>query len=110
MIISAPRLFLGESLSGPTFSGPIFCGPTFSGPGAVRIEGGVITEIMPGETRGDIVLTHGFLSPGLIDIHNNGAFGVDCATAGLDDWDVFIAGLQAHGVTSVLPTIITAPL
>ncbi len=99
MIISAPRLFLGE---------------TFTGPGAIRIEDGVITEILPGETRGetsgDIVLTHGFLSPGLIDIHNNGAFGVDCATATPNDWDVFIAGLQAHGVTSVLPTIITAPL
>src|SRR5579871_5621363 len=95
MIISAPRLFLGEN---------------FTGPGAIRIADGLIAEILPGETRGDIVLAHGFLSPGLIDIHNNGAFGVDCATAGPDEWDVFLAGLAACGVTSVLPTIITAPL
>ncbi len=95
MIISAPRLFLGE---------------TFSGPGAVVVEGGLITAVLPGETRGDIVLSHGFLAPGLIDVHNNGAFGVDCATATPDEWDVFIERLAARGVTSVLPTIITAPL
>lgn len=95
MLISAPRLFLGED---------------FSGPGAVAVEDGRITAILPGETRGDITLSHGFLSPGLIDIHNNGAFGVDCATANPEEWDFFTAGLARHGVTSVLPTIITAPL
>jgi N-acetylglucosamine-6-phosphate deacetylase len=95
MIISAPRLFLGEY---------------FTGPGAIAVEDGVITAILPGETRGDIVLSQGFLAPGLIDLHNNGAFGVDCATATPDEWDVFIEGLAARGVTSVLPTIITAPL
>lgn len=94
MIISAPRLFLGD---------------VFSGPGAVQVEDGRITAILPGETHGDIVLGHGFLSPGLIDLHNNGAFGVDCATAGPEDWDLFIESLAARGVTSVLPTIITAP-
>ncbi len=95
MIIAAPRLFLGCS----------FCGP-----GAVAVERGVITAVLPGETQGDIVLPHGFLAPGLIDLHNNGAFGVDCATASPADWDIFIAGLTACGVTSVLPTIITAPI
>ncbi|HYP63418.1 MAG TPA: N-acetylmuramic acid 6-phosphate etherase [Acidocella sp.] len=95
MIISAPRLFLGEA---------------FSGPGAIAVEDGRITALLPGERRGDVVLTQGFLSPGLIDLHNNGAFGVDCATASAAEWDVFIAGLAARGVTSVLPTIITAPL
>ena len=95
MIISAPRLFLGEA---------------FSGPGAVVVKNGRIAAILPGETRGDVVLAHGFLSPGLIDLHNNGAFGVDCATASAEEWDVFIAGLATRGVTSVLPTIITAPL
>jgi N-acetylmuramic acid 6-phosphate etherase/N-acetylglucosamine-6-phosphate deacetylase len=95
MIISAPRLFLGE---------------VFSGPGAVQVEDGRIIAILPGETRGDIVLEHGFLSPGLIDLHNNGAFGVDCATASADEWDLFIESLTARGVTSVLPTIITAAI
>ena len=55
-------------------------------------------------------IAHGFLAPGLIDLHNNGAFGVDCATAAPEDWDLFVAGLAARGVTCVLPTVITAPL
>jgi N-acetylmuramic acid 6-phosphate etherase/N-acetylglucosamine-6-phosphate deacetylase len=94
MIISAPRLFLEGG---------------FSGPGAVRIEAGRIAEIFIGEVAADIALTHGFLSPGLIDLHNNGAFGVDCAVAEPDAWDEYIARLAACGVTSVLPTVITAP-
>ncbi len=95
MIISAPKLFLHGA---------------FSGPGAVRVEHGRIVEILSGPVSADIRLDHGFLTPGLIDLHNNGAFGVDCATARPQDWDRFVAGLHAHGVTAVLPTIITAPL
>ena len=69
-----------------------------------------ITGIAFGDTVADIRLTHGFLAPGLIDLHNNGAFGVDCASATPEEWDAFVAGLAARGVTSVLPTAITAPL
>jgi N-acetylmuramic acid 6-phosphate etherase/N-acetylglucosamine-6-phosphate deacetylase len=94
MIISAPRLFIDGA---------------FTGAGAVVIEGGIITAILPGHDRPDIALTSGFLTPGLIDIHNNGAFGVDFCTAGPAEWDEVIARLAACGVTSVLPTIITAP-
>lgn len=95
MIISAPRLFLGDS---------------FTGPGAVALEAGRITGIFFGDVEADIRLPHGFLAPGLIDLHNNGAFGVDCATATPEEWDVFVSSLAACGVTSVLPTAITAPL
>ncbi len=95
MIISAPRLFLDGA---------------FTGPGAVVIEQGLIQDVVMGEVNADIPLTHGFLSPGLIDLHNNGAFGVDCADATPEEWDAFISGLAAHGVTSVLPTVITAPI
>jgi N-acetylmuramic acid 6-phosphate etherase/N-acetylglucosamine-6-phosphate deacetylase len=95
MLISAPKLFLHGA---------------FSGPGAVRVAHGRIVEVLSGPVAADIRLDHGFLTPGLIDLHNNGAFGVDCATAQPQDWDRFVAGLRAHGVTSVLPTIITAPL
>ena len=95
MIISAPRLFLGDS---------------FTGPGAVALEDGRITRIIVGDVDADMQLTHGFLAPGLIDLHNNGAFGVDCAHATPGEWDVFVSGLAACGVTSVLPTAITAPL
>ena len=57
----------------------------------------------------DIRLDHGFLSPGLIDLHNNGAYGVDFCNATPTEWDFVIERLSAHGVTSLLPTIITAP-
>ena len=95
MIIAAPRIFTGHA---------------FTGPGAVVVENGLITALLPGITSGDIVLGHGFLAPGLIDIHNNGAFGVDCATASPAEWDLFVAQLSLRGVTSVLATAITAPL
>jgi N-acetylmuramic acid 6-phosphate etherase/N-acetylglucosamine-6-phosphate deacetylase len=95
MIISAPRLFLDGA---------------FSGPGAVRVEDGRIVEVLAGVVAGDVVLADGFLAPGLIDLHNNGAFGVDCATATPGEWDYFIGGLASRGVTSVLPTVITAPV
>jgi N-acetylglucosamine-6-phosphate deacetylase len=95
MIISAPRLFLDGG---------------FTGPGAVVVADGRIQNVIAGEVEADIRLTHGFLSPGLIDLHNNGAFGVDCADATPAQWDVYIEGLAACGVTSVLPTIITAPM
>ena len=96
MIISVPRLFTGT---------------VFTGPGGIVVEDGVITAILPAPpAAADVTLEHGFLAPGLIDLHNNGAFGVDCATATPAQWDSYIAGLTAHGVTSVLPTIITAPI
>jgi N-acetylmuramic acid 6-phosphate etherase/N-acetylglucosamine-6-phosphate deacetylase len=95
MIISAPRLF-SEGV--------------FSGPGAVEIADGRILRIYDGDVEADIRLTHGFLSPGLIDLHNNGAFGVDCASASLAEWDHYLHALAACGVTAVLPTVITAPM
>ncbi|MDE8345829.1 MAG: N-acetylmuramic acid 6-phosphate etherase [Acidocella sp.] len=95
MTISAPRLFLGRA---------------FAGPGAIRVENGRVAEILPGRLDADIRLTDGFLSPGLIDLHNNGAFGVDCAMADPDAWDRYVDGLAAHGVTAMMPTIITAPM
>ena len=95
MIISAPLLLIDGA---------------FSGPASVVIENGVITAILPGTPENpDIRLARGILSPGLIDLHNNGAFGVDFATATPAEWDHAIACLAANGVTSLLPTIITAP-
>ncbi len=96
MIISAPCLFIDGA---------------FTGPGAVAIEHGRITQIFPAiPPHVDVALSHGILTPGLIDLHNNGAFGVDFATASPDDFTFALGRLAACGVTSVLPTIITAPL
>ena len=94
MIISAPNIFTDGA---------------FSGPGAVEIRDGRVVRILSGQVEADIRLTHGFLSPGLIDLQNNGAFGVDCATASPAQWDDYVGKLAARGVTSVLPTVITAP-
>ncbi len=52
----------------------------------------------------------GTLTPGLIDLHNNGAFGVDFATADAGGMRLALAALAARGVTAVQPTVITAPL
>lgn len=92
------------------FAQRIFNGEFFTGPATIEVVAGQIVSITPGEVNPDVRLPYGILAPGLIDLHNNGAFGVDCATATPPEWDQFVDGLAACGVTSVLPTIITAPL
>jgi N-acetylglucosamine-6-phosphate deacetylase len=96
VIISAPRLLIGGRISGP---------------GAVIIEAGRIKAVLDHVPDQDhLALTSGILTPGLIDIHNNGAFGVDVAVAGPDEWTALTTRLGARGVTSFLPTVITAKL
>ena len=92
------------------FAQRIFDGERFTGPATVTIAAGRIVSIIDGEVDPDTRLDHGVLGPGLIDLHNNGAFGVDCATATPQEWDRFVDGLALCGVTSVFPTVITAPL
>lgn len=92
------------------FAQRLFDGEAFTGPSTLEITAGRITAIIPGEATPDLRLEHGVLGPGLIDLHNNGAFGVDCASATPAQWTQFVEGLAACGVTSVLPTFITAPL
>lgn len=52
----------------------------------------------------------GLLSPGLVDLQLNGAFGVDWASSGFKDWVHIVNELPSTGVTSFVPTIVTAPL
>ncbi len=92
------------------FAQRLFDGEDFTGPATVEVAGGRIVSVQPGEAAADVHLTHGVLGPGLIDLHNNGAFGVDCASATPEGWNCFVEGLAERGVTAVLPTIITAPL
>ena len=95
MIISAPQLFINGR---------------FEGPANLVIDNGRIAALLPGDhSQADIRLDHGLLTPGLIDLHNNGAFGVDFCSASPADWDRAIEKLAEHGVTSLLPTLITAP-
>jgi len=95
MLISSPSLFDGVD---------------FIGGGTIEIVAGRITRVGAAGRAADLSLPDGHFGPGLIDLHNNGAFGVDAATAAPAAFERYISGLAACGVTGVVPTIITAPL
>ena len=95
-MIAAARVLLPRARSGGRWGGP----------GMVTVAGGriaAVTDAPPGEVSGT-------LTPGLIDLHNNGAFGVDFATGDAGDWRRALAALARRGVTAVQPTVITAPV
>lgn len=97
-VISAPKLLIDGCLRGR---------------GAVVVaEGRVerVLESVPPPGPGHAACAAGVLTPGLVDVQNNGCFGVDFATAAPDEWRRPLAALARHGVTSVLPTFVTAPL
>ncbi len=96
MRLSAPRLLLP--------------GGQWSGPATLAVAAGRITQLGPGVPPGAEWLPGGALTPGLLDLHNNGAFGEDFATADPAGWHRVLAGLARCGVTGVQPTLITAPL
>lgn len=98
-LVSAPRLFVGGRLTGP---------------GVVALEGDRIRAVSTGArgaSRGahdEVVLPDGVLTPGLVDLQINGAYGVDFADAGPADWRAIRAGLLRTAVTAFAPTLITA--
>jgi N-acetylglucosamine-6-phosphate deacetylase len=88
---------------------------------AVWIENGFIKAITPAENVAANLLSQqdnievmdaqqGFLTPGLIDQQINGAFGVDFSQCTLQQAQEVLTYLPAHGITSILPTVVTAPL
>ncbi|MFM1905594.1 MAG: hypothetical protein RIT32_390, partial [Actinomycetota bacterium] len=83
-------------------------------PAVLEIEDGKITKLAVGDqarsTDADVVIDSGYLAPGLIDLQLNGAFGTDFAAANAADWDRILKSLPTTGVTSVYPTVITAPV
>lgn len=74
-------------------------------PGRLHIHDGVITavELDDAETGGPLV------APGFVDVHVHGWGGHD-ATAGLAALDGMARALLRHGVTSFVPTAVSAPL
>ncbi len=97
-IISAPRLLVGTTLTGP---------------GALVVEGGVILDVLegrPAPAADHLALDTGIVSPGLIDVQINGCFGVDFAQATDDEWHNICATLPSFGVTAFQPTFITNPI
>lgn len=98
LVISAPRLLLDGALVGPA---------------AVAVAGGRIVHMLnPPPPRGPdhIAFDSGMLTPGLIDVQNNGCFGVEFAIADVGDYRTALAALAARGVTAVMPTLVTAPM
>ena len=103
-IISAPRLLVEGSLTGP---------------GGVVINGGRIVDIIdiidiidgrPAQGHDHVALDSGILSPGLIDIQINGCLGVDFVQATDDEWQRLSLALPGFGVTAFQPTYITNPI
>lgn len=96
--ISAPRVLVGGRVVGPA---------------ALVVENGRIARIetaLPPEGPDHVALPHGTLTPGLIDLQINGAFGVDFVTAEPDAWHTVATKLAGTGVTAFLPTFITGAL
>ncbi|MBK8189346.1 MAG: N-acetylglucosamine-6-phosphate deacetylase [Vampirovibrionales bacterium] len=83
----------------------------------VILEGARILAL-EAETPGALLLNHddvevinaegALLTPGLIDLHINGAFGCDFNAAPIAEIQRALRLLAARGVTSVAPTVITA--
>ncbi|MDQ1286714.1 MAG: N-acetylglucosamine-6-phosphate deacetylase [Actinomycetota bacterium] len=81
-------------------------------PGWVRFDGSRVESVGAGAppTAPDIALPSGVLVPGLVDAQVNGGFGVDFAAADDGEWADVARALPATGVTSAVPTFITAPV
>lgn len=85
------------------------------GPVRLELDGHRIVSVLTGQAAeqgpaADIDLGTGTLTPGLLDLQNNGSFGADFADATPEQWADVLAGLASRGVTGIEPTIITAPL
>lgn len=96
--ISAPRVLVGGRIVGPA---------------ALVVENGRIVrveETVPPPGPGHLALADGVLTPGLIDLQVNGAFGADFVSASPREWRGVAARLAGTGVTSFLPTFITGAL
>ncbi|MCF2529950.1 N-acetylglucosamine-6-phosphate deacetylase [Yinghuangia soli] len=96
--ISAPRVLVGGRIVGPA---------------ALVVENGRIVRIedtVPPAGPDHLALPDGVLTPGLIDLQVNGAFGADFVAASPAEWHTVAARLAGTGVTSFLPTFITGAL
>jgi N-acetylglucosamine-6-phosphate deacetylase len=80
--------------------------------GRVTIEGGLIVDVELGEPPDhdpSRASSGRFIAPGFVDVHVHGGGGHD-AMGGRQALDGMARHLLRHGVTSFLPTAVTAPL
>ncbi len=76
--------------------------------GHVVVEGDLLAEVGTGRRAGDLDARGGWIVPGFIDLQVNGAHGID-VTSEPERVGELGAALTRYGVTSFLPTVITAP-
>lgn len=93
MILGAERLLVDGQLRGP---------------GAVAVRDGRIAAVLDEAPASGVMA--GTLTPGLVDLHSNGAFGVDFAGADVPAFRRALQAMARCGTTSVQPTSITAPV
>src|SRR5579871_1250044 len=72
--------------------------------GDVEVDGGVVTNVGLGGSRG-----RGIAVPGFVDLQVNGFGGVDFLDADADGYRRAGQALLETGVTAYLPTLITSP-
>jgi N-acetylglucosamine-6-phosphate deacetylase len=94
-VVAAPKALVGRAITGPAY---------------VRVHNGQIVEVGSGTEGTAEVFQSGLLTPGLVDIQVNGAFGIDFAEADEQGLRMVATSLPSTGVTSFLPTLITAPV
>lgn len=98
------------------YNGRIICGDTIIPKGYVGVENGVITEIgSSGKTKKTesaqwIDAEGNYVSPGFIDLHVHGVGLCDLYKNTVLGLEHMAKILASQGVTSFLPTLITAPL
>ena len=78
--------------------------------GSLRIEEGLIREIVPGNLLKDgIDLKGARVLPGLVDIHIHGSIGYDFSDGNQDGLNFMGRYLAEHGITSFMPASMTLP-
>lgn len=80
--------------------------------GSLCVEDGIIRAVGEvGEVGGEVFDAQGaYVVPGLIDVHTHGRIGLDFVTCEADELGTLAADYARYGVTTVMPTLATAPL
>lgn len=78
--------------------------------GSVTYENGIITKIEKGAGYGDKDAHGAYLLPGLIDVHSHGRGGCDFMNGTPEQIAECLSLYAKHGVTTVFPCVMTAPL
>lgn len=86
-------------------------GGVSASPAFIVVEDGLVVATGTGAPpAGAVDLGDALLAPGFVDIQVNGIDTVDFATAPVDDLRAAFAELAGRGVTSVVATLVSAPL